>query len=214
MKRARRRRRPIVIGLTGSIAMGKSTAAAMLRKLGLPVFDADAAVHGLLGPKGAALAQLARRFPGVVGPQGVDRKKLGALVFGDRAALADLEAIVHPLVDRTRARFLQAAGFRREPAIVLDVPLLFESGKRHLYDVVAVVTAPAFIQRQRALSRTGMTPERLEGILARQMPDSKKRALADEVIPTSLGKRETLRRLQRLLKVARKGPSGISCAKS
>ncbi|MGZ6213190.1 MAG: dephospho-CoA kinase [Candidatus Binataceae bacterium] len=203
-RRRRSRNGPVVIGLTGSIAMGKSTAAAMLRRLGIPIFDADAAVHKFLGPKGAALTQIARRFPGVVGPNGVDRKKLGGLVFNNPAALADLEAIIHPLVDRTRAQFMRAAGFRRESVIALDVPLLLEGTKRHLYDVIAVVSAPAFLQRQRALRRVGMTAERLEGILARQMPDAKKRALADVVIPTGLNKRETLRRLRRLIKIARK----------
>lgn len=197
------RRTPVALGLTGSIAMGKSTAAQFLRGLGVPVFDADAAVHGLLGPKGKALEALAIRFPGLVGPQGVDRKKMGALVFADPKALADLEAILHPLVHRAREQFLRAATRRRESVVALDVPLLFEGPHRRLYDLVAVVSAPAFLQRQRALRRPGMTAEKLDGVLARQMSDHRKRRLADAVIPSGLGKRETLRHLRRLLKVAR-----------
>ena len=206
IRRARKRRhnpRPLTLGLTGSMAMGKSTAAAFLRRLGLKVFDADALVHKLLGPGGAALAPLARRFPGLVGPGGVDRARMGALVFADRTALADLEAILHPLVDQARARFLRAAAVRRAPVVALDVPLLFEGKGRRDYDLVAVVSAPAFLQKQRALRRPGMTAEKFAGALARQMPDVRKRALADAVIPTGLGKRETLRHLRRMLKLAR-----------
>ena len=207
-RRGRKRRhasRPLALGLTGSMAMGKSTAAALLRHLGIQVFDADAAVHKLLGPKGVALAPLARRFPGLVGPAGVDRAKMGALVFTDRAALADLEAILHPLVHEARARFIRRAALRRAPVVALDVPLLFEGQGRQGYDMVAVVSAPAFLQKQRALRRPGMTAEKFAGALARQMPDVRKRALADGVIPTGLGKRETLRHLRRMLKLARAG---------
>jgi dephospho-CoA kinase len=185
------------------MAMGKSTAAAFLRYLGLKVFDADKVVHQLLGPGGKALPVLAQRFPGLVGPAGVDRGKMGALVFADRKALTDLEAILHPLVHAARARFLRSAALRRAPLVALDVPLLFEGAGRQGYDLVAVVSAPAFLQRQRALRRPGMTVEKFKGALARQMPDARKRAAADVIIPTGLGKRETLRRLRRLLKVAR-----------
>ena len=164
----------------------------------------SAVVHTLLGPNGAALAQISRRFPGVAGPHGVDRKALGGMVFNNPAALADLEAIVHPLVDQARADFLRSTGRRRQPLVALDVPLLLEGAKHHLYDVVAVVSAPAFLQRQRALRRDGMTTTRLAGILARQMPDAKKRILADVVIPTGLNRRETLRCLRQLIKIARK----------
>lgn len=196
----RRHRRPtLVIGLTGSIAMGKSTAAALLKQLGIPVFDADAVVHRLLGPDGKALDAIAKRFPGMVGKSGVDRKALGAKVFADPKALKDLEAITHPLVGEARTRFLAHAGLRRQNIVALDVPLLFEGNTRHLYDAVVVVSAPGFLQQQRALSRVGMTPARLKGILARQWPDARKRRHADAVIPTSLGKRETLRRLQQFL---------------
>jgi dephospho-CoA kinase len=204
--RARKRRpasRPLTLGVTGSMAMGKSTAAVFLRHLGIQVFDADAVVHKLLGPQGAALAPLARRFPDLVGPAGVDRAKMGALVFADRTALADLEAILHPLVHEARARFIRRAAVGRAPMVALDVPLLFEGKGRQDYDLVAVVSAPAFLQKQRALRRPGMTAEKFAGALGRQMPDVRKRALADVVIPTGLGKRETLRRLQRLLKLAK-----------
>lgn len=209
MNRRRRQRRaidkPVTLGLTGSIAMGKSTAAAFLRYLGLPVFDADATVHKLLGPNGAALGPLAGRFPGLVGVAGVDRAKMGALVFADPKALADLEGIVHPLVHKARRRFIRAAAARRVPVVALDVPLLFEGKYHRDYDLVAVVTAPAFLQKQRALRRPGMTAQKFKGVLARQMSDARKRALADAIIPTGAGKRETLRRLKQLLRVARTG---------
>ncbi len=200
----RKRPGPVALGLTGSIAMGKTTAARFLARLGVRVFDADAVVHGLTGPQGRALPQLAARFPGLVGPAGLDRKKIGALVFADPQALKDLERIIHPLVHDARARFLRAAALRRDPVVALDVPLLFEGGSRHLYDLVAVVSAPAFLQRQRALRRPGMSAEKLGGVLKRQMSDHKKRRLADAVIPSSLGKRETLRRLKHVLKLANK----------
>lgn len=200
----RKRRGPVALGLTGSIAMGKTTAARFLRHLGVRVFDADAVVHALTGPNGRALPQLAARFPGSVGPAGLDRKKIGATVFADPQALKDLEAIIHPLVHTARAGFLRAAALRRDAVVALDVPLLFEGGSHHLYDLVAVVSAPAFLQEQRALQRPGMTTEKLKGVLRRQMSDHKKRRLADAVIPSGLGKRETLRRLKHMLKLANK----------
>ena len=205
-RRGRKRRtvgKPLTLGLTGSIAMGKSTAAATLRYLGLPVFDADATVHKLLGPNGAALGPLAARFPGLVGVAGVDRAKMGALVFADPKALTDLEAILHPLVHHARGQFIRAAASRRVPVVVLDVPLLFEGKYHRDYDLVAVVTAPAFLQKQRALRRPGMTAEKLKGVLTRQMSDAQKRVLADVVITTGLSKRESLRRLKQLLRVVR-----------
>jgi len=199
--RRARRRGPVLIGLTGSIAMGKSTTANFLKSLGVLVFDADASVHVFMGPKGKALAALKQRFPGVVGAQGVDRKALGALVFADRQALRDLEAIIHPLVREDRERFLKNARLRRHPVVALDIPLLFEGKNHSAFDLVVVVSAPAFLQRQRALARPAMTPRRLEGILAQQWPDARKRAHADIIIPSGLGKRETLRRLKQFLKV-------------
>lgn len=204
IKRAchRPRRWPFaVIGLTGSVAMGKSTAAAMVRRLGLPVFDADKTVHALLGPAGAALGPVSARFPAAVINNVIDRTRLGRMVFSDPAALADLEAILHPLVAERRRRFLETSALKDVRAVVLDVPLLFETHGERYCDAVMVVSAPAFLQRQRALSRPDMTAEKFAGVLARQMPDREKRRRADAVLPTGLGRRETLRHLRRALTV-------------
>jgi dephospho-CoA kinase len=174
--------RPFLLGLTGSIGMGKSTVAAMFADLGVPVFDADAEVHRLQRPGGAMLPAIAAAFPGTVGPEGLDRQALGARVFGDAAALARLEAIVHPAVAAERAAFMTA--HRDKPLIVLDIPLLFEKGGWDAVDAVAVVSAPAQVQRARVLARPGMTEERFAAIASRQMPDAEKRARADHVLPT------------------------------
>ncbi|WP_333838683.1 dephospho-CoA kinase [Novosphingobium sp.] len=182
---------PFVLGLTGSIGMGKSAVAAMLRDAGVPVFDADAQVHRLQGPGGALLPAIEAAFPGVTGPQGVDRGALGALVFGDPAALARLEAIVHPAVAEARAAFLAAHADAH--LVVFDIPLLFEKGHEAGLDAVAVVSAPAAVQRARVLARPGMTAEKFERILALQVPDADKRARADHVIDTGLPLAETAR---------------------
>ena len=187
--------------------MGKTTTANMLKRLGWPVFDADAAVHRLTGPGGAAVPFVGAAFPKVVGPQGVDRQALGQAVFGNPAALRRLEAILHPLVGCARRKFLLQAALRREPVVVLDVPLLFETGADLTADVVAVASAPGFLQRQRAMARKGMTAHRLKGILARQTADHTKRRQAFVVIPTGLGRREALRRLTPLRHLGRK-PAG------
>jgi dephospho-CoA kinase len=172
----------VVLGLTGSIGMGKSTVAKMFADEGVPVFDTDAAVHALQGPAGRIVAAIEARFPDTTGPDGVNRTALGEAVFGDPAALKALEAIVHPAVAQERAAFLAAhAG---KPLVVLDVPLLFEAGGWQAVDAVAVVSAPEEVQRARVLARPGMTPERFEAILAKQLPDAEKRARADFVIPT------------------------------
>jgi dephospho-CoA kinase len=189
----------IVVGLTGSIGMGKSTAAAMFRGLGVPVYDADATVHRLFAPGGAAVAPIAAAFPGVVHGRAVDRGLLGARVFADAVALARLEAIVHPLVFRRRAAFLGHHRRRRTPVVVLDIPLLFETGADKVCDVVAVVSAPAFLQEQRMLRRPGMTRRRLAAIRARQMDDAEKRRRADVVISTGLGRAVTQRAIRRLV---------------
>jgi dephospho-CoA kinase len=194
-----------VLGLTGSIGMGKSTAAAVLRREGVPVHDADAAVHRLLGPGGAAVATVGAAFPGVVRDGAVDRQALGRQVFGDPQALARLEAILHPLVQRASRRFLARARRARRRLVVLDVPLLFETGGEARCDAVVVVSAPRPVQRARVLKRRGMTPERLAGIEARQMPDAEKRRRADAVVPTGLDRRTALRALRRVLKLARRG---------
>jgi len=196
----------MVLGLTGSIGMGKSTAAIMLRHLGVPVHDADAAVHALLGNRGAAVAAVGAAFPGVVAGAAVDRGKLGARVFGDAAALARLEAILHPLVRESARSFLLQAARRREPLAVLDIPLLYETGAEAICDAVAVVSAPAFLQRSRVLGRRGMTAARFAAILARQMPDAEKRRRADFVVETGLSRSATLRRLDGIVKLLRSRP--------
>lgn len=174
--------KPFILGLTGSIGMGKSAVAAMFRGLGVPVFDADAAVHELQGPGGALLPPIEAEFPGTTGAAGVDRVKLGAAVFGDPAALKRLEGIVHPAVGAMRAGFL--AENAQAPLIVFDIPLLYEKGSEKSVDAVVVVSAPAEIQRERVLARAGMTAEKFAQILALQVPDAEKRARADYVIDT------------------------------
>ena len=165
--------RPLILGLTGSVGMGKSSVARMFEALGVPVFDADAVVHRLQGPGGGLVASIERAFPGVAGPDGVDRKRLGAAVFGDPAALARLEAIVHPAVRAERRAFLREhAGAK---LVVFDIPLLFEKGGAGDVDEILVVSAPPEVQRARVLARPGMTAERFERILALQMPDAEKR---------------------------------------
>ena len=173
---------PFILGLTGSIGMGKSAVAAMFTDLGVPVFDADAAVHRLQGPDGALLPAIEAAFPGTTGPDGVDRPKLGAAVFGDPEALSRLEAIVHPAVGAMRQAFL--VDHAQAPLIVFDIPLLFEKGGAAQVDAVAVVSAPETTQRARVLARPGMTPEKFAQILALQVPDAEKRARADHVIDT------------------------------
>ncbi len=181
--------RPFILGLTGSIGMGKSAVALMLRELGVPVFDADAAVHHLQGPRGALIPAIETAFPGTTGPAGVDRQLLGAKVFGDPEALERLEAIVHPAVARMREAFL--IEHDSEPLIVFDIPLLYEKGHGSDLDAVAVVSAPADVQRQRVLARPGMTPEKFAHILSLQVPDAEKRARATHVIDTGLTMAET-----------------------
>ncbi len=186
-------KRPFILGLTGSIGMGKSAVAAMLAELGVPVFDADAAVHALQGPGGALLPAIEAAFPGTTGPAGVDRARLGALVFGDAPALARLEGIVHPAVADLREEFL--ARHADAPLVVFDIPLLFEKGHDKgpdsPIDAVAVVSAPAEVQRARVLARPGMTVEKFEHILRLQVPDAEKRARANHVIDTGCALAET-----------------------
>lgn len=172
----------MILGLTGSIGMGKSTVAAMFTQAGVPVFDADAEVHRLQGPGGALIPAIESAFPGTTGPQGVDRAKLGAIVFADGAAMKRLESIVHPAVAAARRAFLLAHA--DAPLVVFDIPLLFETGGEGQVDRVAVVSAPFPVQRARVLARSGMSDERFEAVLARQMPDEAKRARADHIIDT------------------------------
>lgn len=178
-----------IVGLTGSIAMGKSTAAAMLRRMGVPVHDSDAAVHRLQAPGGAGVDPIVARFgKSVVRPDGgIDRPALGAIVFADPAALADLEAILHPLVQAEALSFLKRQVRSRRPMAVLDIPLLMEKGGRRRFDAVLVVSASPLLQRQRALARAGMTRGRLDRILAQQLPDAVKRRRATFTIRSGLG---------------------------
>lgn len=199
--------RPFVLGLTGSIGMGKSAVAEMMREAGVPVFDADAQVHRLQGPGGALLPAIEAAFPGTTGPAGVDRSKLGALVFGDKAALARLERIVHPAVAAARESFLIEHG--GQPLVVFDIPLLFEKGHDAGLDAVAVVSAPAAVQRARVLARPGMTPEKFAQILALQVPDAEKRARADHVIDTGVTIAQTRAMVNDLVSLLReKNPRG------
>ena len=187
----------IVLGLTGSIGMGKSTVAAMFAEEGVPVFDADAAVHRLQGPEGALVAEIERHFPGTTGPQGVNRGALGERVLGEPEALRRLEALIHPAVAREREAFL--AAHASAPLVLLDIPLLFEAGGWSAMDKIAVVSASAEVQRERVLARPGMTSEKLDRILARQLPDAEKRARADFVIPTGGSLEETRQAVRRIL---------------
>jgi dephospho-CoA kinase len=187
----------IVLGLTGSIGMGKSTVAAMFREVGVPVFDADAAVHRLQGPGGKALPAIEALFPGTTHAGGLDRLKLGQAVFGDAAALRALERVIHPLVGAEQKHFLKRHA--RHALVVVDVPLLFEKGGWKRVDASVVVSAPARQQRQRVLARPNMTPAKFASILKAQMPDAEKRAHADFVVPTGLGKALTRRSVRRLV---------------
>jgi dephospho-CoA kinase len=186
-----------ILGLTGSIGMGKSTVAAMFEEAGIPVFDADAAVHQLQGPEGALVERIEAEFPGTTGPGGADRGKLGQRVLGDREALSRLEAIVHPAVADMRKAFLER--HRDTSLIVFDIPLLFEKGGGAGLDAVAVVSAPAEMQRERVLARPGMTAEKFENILRLQMPDVEKRRRADHVIDTGVSHQETREQVRQLI---------------
>ena len=173
----------IVIGLTGSIAMGKSTVAAMFKEAGAPVFDSDEAVHRLY--RGAAAQQIEEAFPGVLIDGAVDRARLAERVIGDQTALARLEAIVHPQVAATRDEFLESAAAQGRRVVIADIPLLFESSAEKSLDLVVVVSAPEPVQKARALGRKGMTEERFAAIVAKQMPDREKRRRAHFVIETN-----------------------------
>ncbi|HVM85467.1 MAG TPA: dephospho-CoA kinase [Candidatus Binatia bacterium] len=190
----------IILGLTGSIGMGKSTAATVLSQMGIAVHDADRNVHRLMAKGGAAVERIAAAFPGVVKDGAVDRGALGKRVFGDTAALNRLEAILHPMVQAAERAFLAEARRRRCPVVVLDIPLLYETRGENRCDAVIVVTAPQFIQSLRVLRRKGMTPERLKDIVMRQMPDAEKRKRADFVVPTGLGKRQSRTALLHVVK--------------
>jgi len=188
--------------------MGKSKAAAALRRLGLPMHDSDAEVHRLLSTDSAAVAAVAAAFPGVVRDGVVDRGELGRRVFADPAALQRLEAILHPLVRRAQRRFLARAAAARRPLVVLDIPLLFETGAQRNCDAIVAMTAPRFVQLARLRRRPGMTAQRLAGVEARQTPDLEKRRRADFVVPTGLNRRTSLRALTRIVRVLRRTGRG------
>lgn len=187
----------IKLGLTGSIGMGKSTVAAMFRAEGIPVFDADAEVHRLQGPEGALVAQIEQAFPGTAGPGGIDRAVLSRYVLGDKAALHRLERIVHPAVAVARRNFLRR--HRARPLVVLDIPLLYEKGSHREVDRIAVVSAPAWMQRKRVMARPGMTAAKLAHIRSLQVPDAVKRRRADFVIDTGIQIHRTRNQIRRLI---------------
>ena len=185
------------LGLTGSIGMGKSTVAAMFADEGVPVFDADAAVHRLQGPAGRVVAAIEARFPGTTGESGVNRTALAEAVLGDDPAMKALEAIVHPAVGEERAAFLH--DHAAAPLVLFDIPLLYETGGERAVDKVAVVSAALDVQRARTLARPGMTPAKYDAILARQVPDAVKRARADFVIATDVPLAETRAQVARIV---------------
>jgi dephospho-CoA kinase len=187
----------IILGLTGSIGMGKSTTARMFAEAGVPVHDSDETVHRLYSGKAAPLVE--RRFPGTTVDGVVDRDRLAKAVFGNAAALKELEDIVHPLVRQDEERFLEEQRARGTPLVVVDIPLLFEVGAESRVDRIAVVSAPAAIQRRRVLSRPGMTEARFEAILAKQLPDAEKRRRADYVIDSGNGLEPARRQVERII---------------
>jgi dephospho-CoA kinase len=194
-----------ILGLTGSIGMGKTTTAQLFAEEGVPVHDSDAAVHRLY--EGEAVDAIEAAFPGTTANGQVDRQKLGAQVVKDAAALKRLEAIVHPLVRQSETRFLEQAGARGEKIVLLDIPLLYETGGEQRVDAVVVVTAPADMQRKRVLTRPGMTPEKLDALLAKQLPDSEKRARADFVVDSGGGLEKAREQVRNILAKVAKIPN-------
>lgn len=199
-----------VLGLTGSIGMGKSTTSAMFQKHLVPVYDADATVHALY--RGAAAHLIEQRFPGTVSNGVVDRKRLGAQVLGHPEALKDLEAIIHPLVRAAEQQFILEHARQRTPLIVLDIPLLFETGGQQRVDAICVVTAPADIQRQRVLERQTMTEEQFNVILAKQWPDDQKRKQADCLVDTSQGLEFAEQQVQQIIETYRHQTGTVASA--
>jgi dephospho-CoA kinase len=190
--------RPFVLCLTGSLAMGKSTAAKFFAECGVPVHDSDAVVHALY--EGDAVALIEREFPGSTSSGKVDRSNLAAMVVNDHAAMARLEAIIHPLVTASRDKFLEEAQARGASVVVVDIPLLFETDAQSKCDAVVVVSAPAEDQRRRALDRPGMTEEKFAGLLAKQLPDAEKRRRADFIVDSSQGFDHTRAQIRDILR--------------
>ena len=189
----------VILGLTGSIGMGKSETANMFRKLDIPVFDADTAVHELYGRGGEAVAPVGEAFPGSVIAGEIDRQVLGQLVLGDAAAVQRLEAIVHPLVRARQMTFIADARPAGHKIVVLDIPLLFETGGEDRVDKIVVVSAPADVQRERVLARPGMTEEKFEAILSHQVPDAEKRSRADYIVDSSRGLADAFAQVERIV---------------
>jgi dephospho-CoA kinase len=193
----------ILLGLTGSIGMGKSTTAALFRAAGVPVYDADAEVHASYARGGACVGPVGEAFPGVVKDGAIDREALRQRVLGKPEELRRLNSVVHPIIGGLRRTFFDDARAAGADLVVLDIPLLFEGGGERGMDAVAVVTAPPDVQRARVLDREGMTAERLDAILAHQMPDAEKRARADFVIDTSRGVEPVRREVAEILEIMR-----------
>ncbi len=191
--------KPLIIGLTGSIGMGKSETARMFARLGIPVYDSDAAVHRLYEPGGGAVDAIEKAFPGTVRDGRVDRAALSRRLAGDEAAFRTLERIVHPLVAADQREFLERAGREGADMVVQDVPLLFETGGHARMDAVVVVSAPADVQRRRVLARPDMTEEKLAQILSRQMPDEEKRARAHYIVETGKGLDHAFEQVKRIV---------------
>ena len=191
----------IVLGLTGSIGMGKTTSAGDFRRLGVPVFDSDAEVHKLLARGGRGVIPVGERFPGAVVNGAIDRQSLGTLVFEDGMALKSLEDILHPLVRAEQNAFLRRCASQHKDIVLYDIPLLYETGAQQRCDAVVETSAPAFVQEQRVLSRAGMNAAKLRGILARQTPDHEKRRMADFVVLTGLGRAYALRQVCNIVRV-------------
>ena len=196
----------IIVGLTGSIGMGKSTTAAMFAEAGCPVYDADAEVHKLYAKGGAAVAPVEAAFPGVVEDGAINRALLSDRVVGDPAALDRLNSIVHPLVGANRGEFFERAAQTGAQIVVLDIPLLFETGGERNVDAIVVVSAPADVQRERVLAREGMSEAKLDAILARQMADVEKRARAHFVVDTSRGLDAAREQVQAIIAALKAAP--------
>ena len=190
----------IILGLTGSIATGKSTVARMIGRFQLPVFDADLAVHQMMQASHPVYARIIKAFPKAKGKGQIDRKALGGIVFEDEAKLDELESIIHPEVRKAEIAFIEKAQREGKKAALLDIPLLFESGADALCDLTVLCYCPPFIQKQRAMRRAGMTEEKFARILASQMPQDEKLELADVVIDTGLGKAHSMKQIKRLMK--------------
>jgi dephospho-CoA kinase len=190
----------IILGLTGSIGMGKSATAKIFRAFGIPVHDADAAVHGLMSNGGAATVAIDQAFPDCLKEDGsVDRQKLGAMVFGNDENLKRLEAILHPLVRKEEQKFLRKSALARQKIVVLDIPLLFETKGEKRCDYVIVVSAPAYLQKKRVMARAGMNLDKFQAILKKQMPDVEKRQKADFVISSAQGFRSARNQVKKII---------------